>query len=132
MLPDKFKMRTTVAESGCWNWNLSVDRYGYGKCSGKKAHRVAYEIFVGPIPEGLTIDHICWNKICVNPAHLRVLGHLDNASRQRSAQATHCKNSHEFTPENTYWRTENCTGQRQCRTCNRMAARRYKNRRNAA
>lgn len=131
MLPEDIKQRSTPTSDGCWNWDLCVDRYGYGKWDGKKAHRLAYELFVGPIPPGLTIDHVCWNKRCVNPDHLRVLEHADNASRQRSAQATRCKNGHEFTAENTYWRTPNCTGKRQCRACNRDAVRRHKSRRTA-
>jgi hypothetical protein len=59
---------------GCWLWRGVVDHQSgsYGRYGGVRAHRIAYEYLVGPIPDGLVIDHRCQNRICVNPAHLRV------------------------------------------------------------
>jgi hypothetical protein len=80
---------------------------------------VAYELAIGPIPEGLTIDHLCRNRGCVNPAHLEAVTNRTNLLRgdgiaALNARKTHCKRGHEFTPENTYvWRE----GTRACRAC---------------
>lgn len=55
----------------CWPWTAAVFRDGYGQFShGRRAHRVAYESVVGPIPDGMQLDHLCRNKLCVNPSHL--------------------------------------------------------------
>lgn len=75
-----------VAESGCWEWNGPGGRdvYGYGRFrigggKRKKAHRAFYERFVGVIPDGMIVRHLCDNPPCVNPAHLAVGTHHDNA-----------------------------------------------------
>ncbi len=80
----------------------------------KMAHRVAWEDAHGPIPPGMTVDHMCWNPACINPDHLRLLTHRDNSRFQRSALKTHCINGHEYTFENTYLRPR---GGRDCRIC---------------
>src|SRR4051812_48054279 len=75
----------------CWIWPNHTDEYGYGRVrwGGRfaKPHRVAYELFVGPIPEGLEIDHVCRNPSCVNPRHLEPVTHVEN---MRRARKTHC------------------------------------------
>lgn len=121
---------------GCWLWTGKIDRRGYGKTNrGRLAHRVAYELSVGPIPDGLQIDHVvargCTNHNCVNPAHLEPVTNAENMRRRSEAQ-THCKHGHEFTPENTYTlnRRNGWIG-RMCRTCNLAAQRRYKARKAA-
>lgn len=88
--------------SGCWIWAGYISAKGYGRMrtqSGPQqtigAHRVAYELLVGPIPEGLTIDHLCRNRGCVNPEHLEVVTQRENTRRGKSpagvnAQKTHC------------------------------------------
>jgi hypothetical protein len=74
----------------CWNWTASTDGKGYGQVAlgrngGKqrlgRAHRVVYELLVGPIPEGLTLDHLCKNIICVNPDHLEPVTMGENVRR---------------------------------------------------
>ncbi len=69
-------MRKTIKTDSCWLWGAAICRTsGYGRCSlnGRvsNVHRVAYELFVGPVPKGLVLRHTCDNKTCVNPAHLR-------------------------------------------------------------
>lgn len=105
-------------------------RCGYGALSifGQRvyAHRFSYELHVGPIPEGLVIDHLCRNRLCVNPDHLEPVTSQENVRRGHEAlgvrqYATHCKNGHEYTPENTLITVE---GWRSCRTCSRERDRR--------
>lgn len=62
--------------------NLSI-RVG-GKWTKAYAHRTAYELAKGPIPDGLTVDHLCFNPICCNPAHLRLLTRAENAGNKSS------------------------------------------------
>ena len=93
---------------------------GYGVFSGGLVHRWAYEALVAPIPDGLTIDHLCRVRHCVNPAHLEVVTLAENIRRapHYNSRKTHCKRGHEFTPTNAmvYVRKDGRT-QRQCRQC---------------
>lgn len=128
---DADRFWSKVDTSGdCWPWLGSKNPLGYGKFwldgSLRKAHRVAYEWCVGPIPDGLHIDHLCRNPSCVNPAHLEAVTHRENVLRgigpaAKNAIKTHCKNGHEFTPENTY-RWEGKPNKRVCRTCQVVSA----------
>lgn len=70
--------------SGCWNWQAAKNQ-GYGTFRGQRAHRWAYEKLVGPIPEGLTIDHLCRNRGCVNPSHMEPVTASENARRATAA-----------------------------------------------
>jgi len=74
--------------TGCWNWNRYRDRDGYGSTrtdgSLLLAHRAVYERLVGPIPEGLELDHLCFNTSCVNPAHLEPVTGAENLRREQS------------------------------------------------
>lgn len=120
--------------ASCWNWTGCLtkgekNKTGYGTIwyNGKQrnAHRVAYEILVGPIPEGLNVLHTCDNSPCVNPAHLYLGTLKDNAQdtlrRGRcrayglmvNAKKTHCPQGHEYSEENTY----RYNRKRMCRTC---------------
>jgi len=110
----------------CWPWTAGSDRKGYGRVLRRHgrsalAHRFAYEEMVGTVPDGRELDHLCFNRLCCNPAHLEPVTHEENLRRGdmgwRSEQ-THCKHGHEFTPENTYLRI----GKRHCRTCRREHA----------
>lgn len=112
------------AVSGCWNWTGSRNNMGYGTLAvgghkKGKAHRASYEHFVGPIPAGLTLDHLCRNRLCVNPEHLEPVTHEENVRRgARGVLKTHCKHGHEFTPDNIYW-TGPGRSHRRCRACTR-------------
>jgi hypothetical protein len=88
----RFDRLHVVAPSGCWIWQGTVTRAGYGiiTLAGKRttgAHRWAYELLAGPIPEGLTLDHLCYVPLCVNPAHLEPVTRDENKRRSRERQA---------------------------------------------
>ncbi len=121
-----FETRIQYTES-CWLWTGAITGTGYGwYChpvtkQGYKAHRYAYELWVGPIPTGMTLDHLCRVRHCVKPTHLEPVTMRENISRGTAppalhAKATHCINGHEYTPENTYSYKQK---RRQCRSCRR-------------
>lgn len=111
--------------SGCWRWQGQIDACGYGKYTGQAAHRIAYALFKGPIPEGLQIDHLCRTRDCVNPDHMEPVTHAENMRRSAPAQKTHCVNGHLLDEANTYVRLGSASGRRTCRACNRMSQARY-------
>lgn len=118
----------------CWEWIgcKAVNGYGVIRSRGKNylAHRFSYEISVGPIADGMMIDHKCRNRACVNPSHLRQVTHFQNnvensvSMSAKNKQKTHCKRGHEFNEVNTYFRK---SGARFCRPCGAI----YQNARNA-
>jgi hypothetical protein len=116
-----------------WEGKARVDGYGRKRVGGRKqvlAHRYVYEREVGPVPEGMTLDHLCRVRDCVNPAHLEPVPFRENVLRgvgptARNAHKTHCEHGHEFTPENTYRRRD---GGRDCRKCGVERTRRYRER----
>ena len=127
----RFRSRYTIADRGhdtpCWAWTHKKNNSGYGvfQLTRKEyveslAHRAAHLLFVGPIPDGLEIDHLCRQRDCVNPAHFRLVTHQVNMLAgdnpfARNAQRTHCPQGHAYDTENTYrWR-----GQRHCKICRR-------------
>ncbi len=69
-----------VKSSTCWDW-VGANNKGYGIFRGQRAHRWAYEHTIGPIPDGLTIDHLCMNRSCVNPAHMEPVSRSENSKR---------------------------------------------------
>ncbi len=81
-LAQRFAQRVILTDEGCWGWAGASDRLGYSRLGGKAhttyAHRLAYELMVGPIPDGTELDHICRNRGCVNPEHLRPCNHSEN------------------------------------------------------
>lgn len=110
----------------CVFWQGRVGRDGYGYSHGTTAHRWVYQNSVGTIPPGFDVDHICWQRLCVNPDHLRLLPALENRRRQRSALKTQCVNGHELTPDNTYIKPrKRGEGTRDCRTCIRARVAAY-------
>jgi hypothetical protein len=111
----------------CWLWTGNRDRKGYGRftttqSTSDRAHRVAYRLWVGPIPDGHELHHTCKNRACVRPDHLRPEFGTDHARHHRRERPllTHCKRGHAFTPENTRL---NGQGNRVCRTCERTRPR---------
>lgn len=109
---------------GCWIWHGPIERgYGVFWVGRRKfqAQRWAYEKLIGPIPGGLVLDHIVCSRGaegCVNPYHCKPVTRSDNSARNAQAAQTHCKNGHEFTPENTYSRPG---GGRVCKICRRKS-----------
>lgn len=123
-----------VDKSGdCWEWTAGHSGNGYAQFQvGERphpAHRIAYLLLIGPIPDGLVLDHLCRNINCVNPAHLEPVTRVENIQRGENhwRNKTHCPQGHEYTPENTYV----YRGRRQCRTCSAVYKRQYKARKRA-
>ncbi len=117
----------------CWLWTAAkASKQGHGKfmVQGKnwKAHRWAYEALVGPIPKGLTLDHLCRVPACVNPAHLEPVTLAENVRREMEAK-THCPQGHPLSGTNLY--RQPGTGYRACRTCRNEASRRMRARRSS-
>lgn len=110
-----------LADDGCWLWTAAKTGNGYGKIwylgRLRPAHRVAYELMVGPIEDGLHIDHLCRTPACINPEHLEPVTPAENLRRGlHGRMVTVCAQGHEYTPENTYIKGNGC---RACRTCRR-------------
>lgn len=122
----RFMSKVTFAENGCWTWTAYLNSDGYGIFRDRShttpfAHRWAFtELGQRVLVDGLTLDHLCRNRACVNPDHLEQVTHQENMRRSAGHDLlTHCaKAGHEFTPENTGW---NDTGRtkRYCRQCAR-------------
>lgn len=117
----------------CWMWTgtRTPDDYGMFYFNRKQttAHRFAYLVFVGPLPEGYVPDHLCRNHWCVNPRHLEPVTSRENTLRGNSVMAqkarwTHCQNGHEFTNENT---GRDSRGNRYCKLCRRDRTRVHMN-----
>lgn len=112
-----------VTESGCWIWTGACSPNGYGHAlirgGGKKkyrdVHRTSYLLYKGHIPHGMTLDHLCRVKCCVNPDHLEVVTQKENNRRQK-AVITHCPQGHPYNEENTYRRKDG-KEKRDCKTC---------------
>ncbi len=119
--PTEFWNRVEKTDT-CWLWRGPVSKQtGYGASGHHQlAHRRAYELSVGPIPDGLVIDHLCSVRLCCNPAHLEAVTQQENVQRVMR-RITHCPQGHEYTPENTAYRHGGGReGHRMCRTCNQV------------
>lgn len=115
--------------NGCWEWVASKSN-GYGRFWYKNkleyAHRISHFIHIGPIPDGLTIDHLCKNPPCINPKHLEVVTQRVNSIERgtsppaQNAKKTHCIRGHEFTDENTYLYKHRDKPKRSCKECQHL------------
>ncbi len=111
-------------DEDCWEWQGNIDTYGYGTYghANYMVHRVVYELIVEMLEPVDTLDHLCFNRACVNPNHLEKVPFDVNVLRGNNPHAinkrkTHCLNGHEFTPENTYIHPKR--GNRHCKRCQR-------------
>lgn len=114
----------------CWPWLGHINGDGYGRINADwtrdeetYGHRATYVLTVGPIPDGLQLDHLCRNRACCNPTHLEPVAPGENQRRglrNQNTAKTHCKRGHEFTPDNTMVTQ---AGHRRCRECARAAFR---------
>lgn len=120
---ERFAEKIVVSPDDCWLWQaaLSYNGYGFFHVGGKqlRAHRWAYENFIGPIPEGMTLDHLCRVRHCANPFHCEIVTRAENALRGDgptavNARRTHCIRGHLLADENLRTRPD---GRRQCRAC---------------
>jgi len=125
-LEARFISKVSFPESseGCWEWIGSKNHKGYGQFQWKyrnyRAHRIAFELLVSPIEEGMVIDHLCRNRSCVNPWHMEPVTNKENIMRgeghgSRNARKTHCPQGHPYSGWNLIVRIGH--GSRECRTC---------------
>lgn len=131
MTPEGFVAKTRLTAAGCWEWGGRRTSKGYGALKVERretrAHRLAFEMFVGPIPDGLEIDHLCRNRACVNPDHLEAVDHHTNLLRgdtlaHRHAIAVSCPFGHPYDEENTVIvrrADPSRPVERRCRACKR-------------
>lgn len=120
------RSRVAVESDGCWRWLGYVNKRGYGYCGSLLAHRASYTAFVGQIKEGMTIDHLCRNRACVNPEHLEQVTMQINNARGFSPSAlqtlrTECPKGHPLSGDNLYL----YKNKRGCKECRREGNRRF-------
>lgn len=128
---DAFWEKVEKRSDGCWEWSgARSDGYGHIRIRGRLvlAHRLAYEMFVGPVPIGKELDHKCRNTYCVNPDHLEPVTHAENLRRginfrkengtyiASMSKRVNCPKGHPYNEENT---GHLANGNRYCLTCNR-------------
>lgn len=139
-LEERYQYMVAIQEDtdSCWLWkgkHRKPRQYPAFKIDGKhiQVHRWTYEHFVGPVPEGLLVDHLCNNNNCLNPWHLEPKTSLANTMRgstpaRRNAERTHCIHGHPFDEANTRYRKSYTSERlhRWCATCNLIHSREMK------
>ena len=127
-LIERIMAKTAVMPNGCWQWRgaMRTDGYGFLSSEGRnvRVHRAAYEVLVGAVPDGLVLDHLCRNRLCVNPEHLEPVTSRVNTLRgvgrgATNAAVTHCPSGHPYDDSNTMFTPSG----RQCRECGRISHR---------
>lgn len=120
------KLNNYTLNEGCWEYNGCTNNYGYCLIMVNRklqyAHRLAYKFHKGDIPKGMTVDHICFNRKCINPAHLRLLSHSDNARRHKQSQRK------EFCSICGDKKTQQPNGRWHCRRCSCRRTKEYRKR----
>ena len=125
----RIQKAVTVSPSGCWLWGKHINADGYGKIRFEKiaylAHRLSYQVHIGPIPDGMQLDHLCRVRSCVNPAHLEPVTCAENLHRgehsnMKAYREDVCPLGHVLSGDNLSPRTD---GRRKCKTCVNARAR---------
>jgi hypothetical protein len=131
LLPHNFLDKIILVDgpllSQCWQWTAAKDGCGYAMGSLKhkwlRAHRLSYMRIIGPIPDDKELDHLCRNRLCINPFHLEPVTHIVNVSRGNAgvweSQKTHCSKGHPFDETNTYFYRTGKYLKRGCLICRR-------------
>ncbi len=145
-LHERIETRIDTSDAGiCWIWPGSTTSktwkaYGtiskYQHMDGSKSvykilltHRVMYEHYKGPIPEGFDVDHLCRVRLCCNPDHLEAVTRTENSHRGAKYRPTHCKNGHEYTEDNSRYTKQ---GHIRCYACSKIHAKRTREKRNGS
>lgn len=124
-IEDRF-WRYVNAGAGCWNWLAAPDSKGYGRFTIRQvrmaAHRFMYELMIGPIPDGLQLDHLCRNRMCVRPDHLEPVTQQENLHRGDGPaginhRKAHCLHGHEL---HSFVASDRRHPRRRCRECDRL------------